>query len=68
MISTQDINQNLFDLLTTKNFELVTRDNKGKETANPKQAELFSFDYTVDDTNYGTVVVTITGDGSLEVF
>ena len=68
MISTEDINQNLFDLLTTKNFELVTRDNKGKETANPKQAELFSFDYTVDDTNYGTVVVTITGDGSLEVF
>jgi len=68
MISTQDINQNLFDLLTTKNFELVTRDNKGKETANPKEAELFSFDYTVDDTNYGTVVVTITSDGSLEVF
>ena len=68
MISTQDINQNLFDLLTTKNFELVTRDNKGKETADPKQAELFSFDYVVDDTNYGTVVVTITGAGSLEVF
>ena len=68
MISKQDINQNLFDLLTTKNFELVTRDNKGKETADPRQAELFSFDYTADDSNYGTVVVTITGEGSLEVF
>jgi len=68
MISTENINQNLFDLLTTKNFELVTRDNKGKETAEPKKAELFSFDYTADDNNYGTVVVTITGDGNLEVF
>ena len=68
MISTEDINQNLFDLLTTKNFELVTRDNKGKETADPRKAELFSFDYIADDNNYGTVVITITGDGNLEVF
>jgi len=68
MISTEDINQNLFNLLTTKNFDLVTRDIKGKDTANPKEAKLFSFDYEVDDKNYGTVVVTITTNNSLEVF
>jgi len=68
MISKTDINQNLYNLLTTKNFELVTRDNKGKEAADPKEAELFSFDYKIDDTNYGTIVITITPEGNLEVF
>ena len=68
MISKTDINQNLYNLLTTKNFELVTRDNKGKEAADPKEAELFSFDYKIDDTNYGTVVITITPEGNLEVY
>ena len=68
MISKTDINQNLYNLLTTKNFELVTRDNKGKEAADPKEAELFSFDYKIDDTNYGTVVITITTEGNLEVY
>jgi hypothetical protein len=68
MISKTDINQNLFNLLATKNFDLVTRDNKGKETAEPKEAELFSFDYVVDDHNYGTVVITVTPEGNLEVF
>ena len=68
MISKTDINQNLFNLLATKNFDLVTRDNKGKETAEPKEAELFSFDYVVDNHNYGTVVITVTPEGNLEVF
>ena len=68
MISRENINQNLYNLLTTKNFDLVTRDNKGKEAADPKEAELFSFDYKIDDTNYGTIVITITPEGNLEVF
>jgi hypothetical protein len=68
MISTDQIRQNLFDLLAVKNFDVTTRDSKGKETGDAKDADLFSFDYKVDDTNYGTVVITITPEGVLEVF
>jgi hypothetical protein len=68
MISTDQIRQNLFDLLAVKNFDVTTRDSKGKETGDAKDADLFSFDYKIDDTNYGTVVITITPEGMLEVF
>ena len=68
MISTDQIRQNLFDLLAVKNFDVTTRDSKGKETGEAKDADLFSFDYKIDDTNYGTVVITITPEGVLEVF
>ena len=68
MISTDHIRQNLYDLLTVKDFDLTTRDAKGKETGEAKDADLFSFDYKIGDTNYGTVVITITPAGELEVF
>ena len=68
MISTDNIRQNLFDLLSVKNFDVTTRDSKGKETGEAKDADLFSFDYKLEDTNYGTVVITITPEGVLEVF
>ena len=68
MISTDQIRQNLFDLLAVKNFDVTTRDANGKETGDAKDADLFSFDYKIDDTNYGTVVITITPEGALEVF
>ena len=68
MISTDSIRQNLFDLLAVKNFDVTTRDSQGKETGDAKDADLFSFDYKLDDTNYGTVVITITPEGALEVF
>ena len=68
MISTDSIRQNLFDLLAVKNFDVTTRDSQGKETGEAKDADLFSFDYKLDDTNYGTVVITITPEGALEVF
>lgn len=68
MISTDSIRQNLFDLLAVKNFDITTRDSQGKETGEAKDADLFSFDYKLDDTNYGTVVITITPEGALEVF
>jgi hypothetical protein len=68
MISTEQIRQNLYDLLAVKNFNVMTRDAKGKETGDAKEADLFTFDYTLGDTNYGTVVITITPEGTLEVF
>ena len=68
MISLEDTRQKLFDLLVAKSFELTTRDAKGKETTDPTQADLFSFNYKSGDNSYGTVVVTIGSSGELEVF
>jgi len=68
MISLETTRQKLYDLLVAKSFDLTTRDAKGKETADPKKADLFSFNYKVGDNNYGAVVVTISSSGELEVY
>lgn len=68
MISLETTRQKLYDLLVAKSFDLTTRDAKGKETSDPTQADLFSFNYKVGDNNYGTVVVTVNPKGELEVF
>jgi hypothetical protein len=68
MISLEDTRQKLFDLLVAKSFDLTTRDAKGKETSNPTQADLFSFNYKSGDNSYGTVVITVGSSGELEVF
>ena len=68
MISLETTRKKLFDLLVAKGFELTTRDSKGKETVDPAQADLYSFDYKAQDTSYGTVVITISSNGELEVF
>lgn len=68
MISLDTTRQKLFDLLVAKGFDLTTRDAKGKETTEPKNADLFSFNYKVGDDSYGTVVVTVNPEGELEVY
>ena len=68
MISLETTRQKLYDLLVAKSFDLTTRDAKGKETADPKKADLFSFNYKVGDNNYGAVVVTVSSSGELEVY
>ena len=68
MISLETTRQKLFDLLVAKGFDLTTRDAKGKETTEPKNADLFSFNYKVGDDSYGTVVVTVNPEGELEVY
>jgi len=68
MISLDTTRQKLFDLLVAKGFDLTTRDAKGKETTEPKNADLFSFNYKVGDNSYGTVVVTVNPEGELEVY
>ena len=68
MISIDTTRQKLFDLLVAKGFDVTTRDSHGKETADPKNADMFSFNYKVDDDTYGSVVLTISPDGELEVY
>jgi hypothetical protein len=59
----------LFDLLVSKNFDPELLDSAGKPATNPAEAEVFSFDFTTQSGNdYGTVVIMIGSDNTLEVY
>jgi len=58
----------LYNLLVTKDFEPEILDSSGKAVSNPSEAELFSFDWSTDGRNYGTVVVLLGQDNELEVY
>ena len=60
--------QQIYDLLVTKDFDPKSLDNMGKPTVNPSEADLFSFNFTANGNEYGTVVVLINGDNDLEVY
>ena len=68
MISLETTRTKLFDLLTGKNFDITTRDAQGKETTDPKTADLYSFEYKADGKTYGNVVITVGAKGEMEVF
>ena len=68
MISLETTRSKLFDLLTGKNFDITTRDAQGKETTDPKTADLYSFEYKADGKTYGNVVITVGAKGEMEVF
>lgn len=68
MISLETTRSKLFDLLTSKNFTITTRDAQGKETTDPKSADLYSFEYEADGKKYGNVVITVGAKGEMEVF
>ena len=59
----------LFDLLVSRNFDPELLDSSGKSAPNPAEAEVFSFDFTTQSGNdYGTVVIMLGSDNSLEVY
>ena len=58
----------LNDLLITKDFDLELLDSSGKPVGDPNQAEIFSFDWKTDNKNYGTVVVLLGPNNTLQVF
>lgn len=58
----------LYDLLVTHNFDPEILDSMGKPVDDPAQAEMFSFDWTHQDRNYGTVVVLVSPGNSLEIY
>ena len=60
--------QQIYDLLVTKDFEPKSLDSMGKPTVNPSEADLFSFNFSANGNEYGTVVVLINGDNDLEVY
>ena len=59
----------LFDLLVSRNFDPELLDSSGKPANRPDETEVFSFDFTTQSGNdYGTVVIMIGDDNSLEVY
>lgn len=60
--------QNLYDLLVSRDLDPTALDARGKPTENPEEGEIFSFDFTVDGNNYGTVVVLLDDASNLEVY
>jgi hypothetical protein len=60
--------QQIYDLLVTRDFDPKSLDSMGKPTVNPSEADLFSFNFSANDNEYGTVVILINGDNDLEVY
>lgn len=62
-------NQQLYDLLVSKDFDLTLLDSSGRPSADPSETEIFSFDYTPSSMkDYGTVVIMLTDDQELEIY
>ena len=68
MVQENTASQQIYDLLVTRDFDPKSLDSMGKPTVNPSEADLFSFNFSVNDNEYGTVVVLINGDNDLEVY
>ena len=60
--------EQLYELLLSRNFEPDILDSTGKRITDPAEAEVLSFDYQTENKNYGTVVILINSDDSLELF
>ena len=60
--------QQIYDLLVTRDFDPKSLDSMGKPTVNPSEADLFSFNFSTNGNEYGTVVVLVNGDNDLEVY
>ena len=68
MAQENNASQQLYDLLVTRDLDPKSLDAMGKPTVNPGEADLFSFNYKTENSDYGTVVVLVNGDNDLEVY
>ena len=68
MVQENNASQQLYDLLVTRDFDPESLDSMGKPTVNPSEADLFSFNFSANGNEYGTVVVLVNGDNDLEVY
>ena len=58
----------LYDLLITRDFDPELKDAMGKDVTDPSEADMFTFDWKTPNKNYGTVVILIGQDRNLKVF
>ena len=58
----------LYDLLITRDFDPELKDAMGKDVTDPSEADMFTFDWKTPSKNYGTVVILIGQDRNLKIF
>ena len=58
----------LYEMLLSRNFEIDILDSSGQRITDPETAEVFSFDYKTENKNYGTVVILLSNEKTLEMF
>jgi hypothetical protein len=58
----------LYDLLITRDFDPELKDTLGKDVTDPAAADMFTFDWKTENKNYGTVVILIGQDRNLKIF
>jgi len=62
-----NISEDLYNLLAQKGFDIKCLNADGSQDVDIKDADIFSFDYVLDDTNYGPVTLNLSDDLELEV-
>jgi len=58
----------LYDLLVTRDFDPEMKDAQGKDVSDPAEADMFTFDWKTPNKNYGTVVILIGQDRNVKIF
>lgn len=58
----------LYNILLSKDYDVNTLDATGKSVTNVDQANIFSFDFTPQGKNYGTIVVLLGNNSDFEVY
>ena len=66
-IKKSNISEDLYNLLAQKGFEIKCLNAEGNQDVDIKDADIFSFDYVLDDINYGPVTLNLSDDLILEV-
>jgi len=64
----QNTSEQLFDLLSTKDYKITTLDGQSKKEIDPEKYVMFSFDFTDNGKNYGPVVILLNKDNDMEIF
>jgi len=68
MPQTKDnIAQQLYNLLTAKGFDVKSLNNTGNQDTAIQDSDIFSFDFEHNGTNYGSVVIILSPDLSIEL-
>jgi len=58
----------LFKLLLSRDYDPKTLDSSGKSVTDVSDADIFSFDFTHKDDNYGTVVILLGNEKNFEIY
>jgi hypothetical protein len=68
MATQNNIEQQLMDLLVTKNFQPEMKDKNGQDARDTADAKLLTFDYVgASGKNYGTMVIVLDQDNDLKI-